>query len=112
MKHDPLRYAIDEGFVKIVWWNCEDKVDYEIASLSPYKETIKVTGNIFYVYDQYYSINTAFFKEYGSKVLGKTIANLTVSNFYNENTSNNIIVDPVLKATDAYNARREQEEKS
>lgn len=112
-KPDPLRYAIDEGFVKIVWWNCEGKTSYKVASLSSYKESIKIIDNLtFYIPDQHYSVNAAFFKEYGFKVLGEGIASLTISNFYNEDTATNLLVDPVLKNTDAYNARREQEEKS
>lgn len=110
MKHDPLRYAVDEGFVKIFWWKQDAELHHIMVCLYP-GVMVFHDENTFIVFpDNYYPVNETFYRIYGTEVSSWDMALAGSFDFSADAKEVDSFVGPNLDGADEFNQRREQEE--
>jgi hypothetical protein len=108
--HDPLRYAIDEGFLKLVWWLDIDGLHTACGALEPVKSQMKIDGTRLFIGGDMYNLNMLTLARYAEKQVGRMTAELVIERFYQDAAESIVAVGELLDVTDAYNARREKED--
>jgi hypothetical protein len=111
-KPDPLRYAIDEGFIKIVWFMEGDEPMIIYGCTEEVKKDIKLDQNRIYFHGDVYNILAPIcLRTYAQGAVGRGAALMVIEKFYTDTAESIVAVDEVLTATDAYNLRKELDEK-
>jgi len=108
-KFDPLGYAIDEGFVKIFWWEEEgESLKFDFAVIKDTIEVRPIENGCIVIGETYYKLGRNLLDEYGERCESEKESVEKTRKFLTEAKEANDTTFDLLKHVDTYNDRREK----